>query len=159
MLPFPSNVTSVFRASPFHSVEGALEKSKFRRKSQEYFDKTVKWHQVLQVALGQIFQAHICYPTQSVHLWTLFPCASGLHTKFQIAQNLSIFMLLPKHELAKSHLPSHLQITGIFTPCGQPSHCTCRTPYLCMLSTPIHSWEPHTWFKGQLQPQLDSFGK
>lgn len=63
MLPFPTNLTSVFRASHLHSVEGALEKSKkskHMRKSQEYLDKTLRWHQVPQVALGQIFQAHIC---------------------------------------------------------------------------------------------------
>lgn len=33
------------------------------------------------------------------------------------------------------HLPSHPHISGIFIPRSQPSHCTCHTSHLCMLSS------------------------
>lgn len=57
-------------------------------------------------------------------------------------------MHLPKHQLAKCHLLSHLQITGIFPPCSQPSHCTGHTQQLWVQPPPhmppsvlnTHSW-------------------
>lgn len=47
MLPFLTNLAFVFRVSHVHSVEGALKKiknSNHMRTSQEYLDKTLRWH-------------------------------------------------------------------------------------------------------------------